>query len=67
MKKLFAILMTGVFVLPLTLATLTYAQDAPADKDKTASTGKAKKEKKAAKTKGEKKSKGKKDTAASGK
>lgn len=50
MKKLVSLLMTGVFVLPMTIATLTYAQDAPKGKDEAAATGK-----KAKKSKGEKK------------
>jgi len=60
MKKLFALLMAGIFVVPLTLATLTMAQDAAAPKTDKKAAKAEKKEKKAAK-KGAKKDKKKAD------
>jgi hypothetical protein len=50
MKKLASLLMVGMFVVPMTIATLTYAQDAKSS-DQTAASDKAAKKatKKAAK------------------
>jgi hypothetical protein len=65
MKKLFAMFMAGVIVLPLTMSTLTYAQDSAAPAAGTTTTTKkkttkVKKEKKAKEPKAEKKAKAKK-------
>ena len=54
MKKLASLLMIGMFVVPMTVATLTYAQDTQSS-DKTAASSKSKKGAKKGSKKGAKK------------
>ena len=55
MKKLASLLMVGMFMVPMTIATLTYAQDAKSSDKTAASDSKSKKSTKKSTKKGKKK------------